>query len=246
MKDNFSAQAAQYALYRPEYPEALYAFLLQHVPARRAAWDCATGSGQAAAELSKHFGVVHATDLSAAMLAQAPALPNVRYAVCPAEQSALADDSVDLITVAQAYHWFRFDAFMAEARRVLRPGGLLAVWGYNLPTITPAVDERLQHFYTHIVGPYWDAERRYVDERYRTVPFGVATEIPCPAFDHATQWTLPQLLGYQDSWSATQHYIRARSTNPVQAFAPELQRVWGDAERLPVWFPIFMRAGRFV
>lgn len=245
MKDNFSAQAAQYAQYRPLYPAALYYFLLQHVPAHNAAWDCATGNGQAALELGKRFDLVYATDQSAAMLVQAPVLPNLHYRCAPAEHSTLPDACVDLITVAQAYHWFRFDAFLAEARRVLRPGGLLAVWGYGLPTITPAIDERLQHFYTQVVGPYWDAERRYVDAGYRTVPFAVKQEIACPAFEFATHWRAAHLLGYLQSWSATQHYKRAQDTDPVQAFAPHLLAAWGDATELPVCFRIFMRAGRF-
>ena len=118
MKDNFSRQSDIYAKYRPAYPQQLYDFIFQHVAGKQAAWDCATGNGQAAKELAKVFDKVYATDISQKQIENAVQQPNIFYSVQPAEQTNFPNNSFDLITVAQALHWFRFDDFYAEVKRV--------------------------------------------------------------------------------------------------------------------------------
>src|SRR4051794_21677502 len=147
-KDHFSGHAAVYASFRPGYPAALFDFATSLAPGRSLAWDCATGNGQATAGLAERFARVIATDASAAQLAQATPHPRIEYRQAPAEQSGLADRSVDLVTVATALHWFDFDRFYAEAERVLIPGGALVAWAYNLPRVSPELDvlmDRLGH-----------------------------------------------------------------------------------------------------
>lgn len=241
-KDLFSAQAAVYAAYRPLYPQALYDFLLSHAPGRAAAWDCATGNGQVAAALAPHFSAVFATDISEAQLQQAPVLPNVHYSVCRAESTPFADHSFDLVTVGTALHWFDFEAFYEEVRRVAKPVALLAVWAYapcRSDAATDAVIERFQH---ETVGDYWDPERRWVDEEYRNIPFPFET-IETPAIFIEVDWSAEQVLGYLESWSAVQHYRKATGEDPLPAVAQELRAVWGTPESKRFRFPLFLKAG---
>ncbi len=243
MKDNFSAQAALYARFRPVYPPELIAHLASLAPNRQYAWDCGTGNGQVAAMLAGHFNQVYATDISEKQLSQAPAHPGIRYALEPAEQCSAEDDAFDLIVVAQAIHWFNFDRFYAQVRRVLQPGGVLAVLGYSIfHTDSPAVDAVIHRFYTEITGPYWDPERRYLDEGYQTIPFPLE-EIRMPDFVMQYRWTLPDVLGYLNTWSAVQHYIRINGEDPVALMEAEFQQAWGGVGEREVRFPLLTRVG---
>ncbi|MGH9903255.1 MAG: class I SAM-dependent methyltransferase [Pyrinomonadaceae bacterium] len=242
-KDYFSGHAVDYAKYRPSYPRALFEYLASVAPGRERAWDCATGNGQAAHGLAEFFARVVATDASASQVENAPAHERITYRVAPAEKTDIDPGSVDLVTVAQALHWFDLDNFYSEVKRVLRPGGLLAVWSYNLLEATPAVDEKLWEFYSETVGPYWPPERRILEERYRTIPFPF-DELKAPAFRMEARWTLPDLLGYLSTWSATKRYIAARGADPVAGIADELLPLWGTPEEeKPVRWPLDVRAG---
>jgi SAM-dependent methyltransferase len=242
-KDNFSRQAGHYAQFRPLYPEALYDFLLSLTSSRGTAWDVGTGNGQVAAQLANWFRHVYATDISASQLEKATLRKNVSYQVCRAESSSFPDNTFDLVTVAQALHWFNFPAFYAEVTRVTRPGALLAVWGYNLLHINPAVDALVREFYHDVVGTYWDTERRHVEASYATVPFPFP-QIAAPSLRMTTHWQRAHLLGYLNTWSAVQGYIRQHGTNPVEALRPCLEAQWPEAETREVQFPLFLRVGR--
>ena len=161
MKDNFSSRSAAYAKFRPVYPQQLYNFLLPLVRIKNIAWDCGTGNGQVAQELAKHFEHVYATDLSEKQIANAIAASNIHYNVGAAEKTEFPDQSFDLITVAQAIHWFDFEKFYAEVKRVIKPEGIIAVTGYGLLAIDDAIDKVVQYFYTNVTGAYWDEEKKF-------------------------------------------------------------------------------------
>jgi ubiquinone/menaquinone biosynthesis C-methylase UbiE len=243
MKDNFSTRADRYAQFRPTYPDALFGQLFNLVPGKQTAWDCGTGNGQVAQRLAPVFHTVQATDISRQQLDNAVDLPNIHYSVQSAEKTNFPDHHFDLITVAQAIHWFDFDAFYAEAHRTLKPRGILAVIGYNLPRFTAAVDTIITGFYRDIVGPYWDKERRYIDENYRTIPFPY-TDLPMPAFTIDVQWSFDHLIGYIETWSAVKHYQKNRSENPVALIEPRLKAAWGESDQLSGHFPILLRVAR--
>jgi SAM-dependent methyltransferase len=242
--DRFSTQSAQYARYRISYPPALYDWLLPQVPGRTHAWDCATGNGQVAAVLAQYFEAVEATDLSASQLRQAPALPNVQYQVSPAEHSPFAVASFDVITVGQAVHWFDEPAWHREARRVLRPGGVLAEWGYQLCRLeTPELNQVLDEFHDVTSAPYWDANRRHIENEYALIPFPFAG-VQHAHFTVEKQWTVADMLNYLRTWSATANYARQHpGADMVALVAAELTRLWGPQARRVV-FPVFARAGR--
>jgi len=246
-EDHFSGHAAAYAAYRPTYPSGLPAFVagLPVPPAdRRLAWDCATGNGQAAHGIVEHFARVIATDASPQQIEHAAPHPRVEYRVAPAESSGLPDASIDLVTVAQAVHWFDFDRFYAEVRRVVAPGGALALWTYDYARISPAIDALVDRLGHETVGAYWPPGRRWVDERYRTIPFPFA-EIPAPPFELLERWPLAPFVGYLRTWSSVQRYLAAHGEDPVAALLPELAEAWGDAETpRDVRWPIFLRCGR--
>jgi len=241
MKDLFSTQAKQYAAFRPTYPEALYDFIFSHLKGRDDAWDCATGNGQVAQRLARHFKNVYATDISQKQLDQALPAGNIHYAVSPAEHTSFPDRQFDLITVGQALHWFNRDAFYAEVNRVAKPGALLAIWGYALLYIAPDLDEAIMDFYENTVGPFWDEARRMVENQYETVSFPF-TPLAAPPLSIETDWTLDHLAGYFSSWSATQKFIQQNGYDPVPAFIKQIAGLWGDGTR-HVRFPIFVRMG---
>lgn len=243
-KDHFSAVAAGYASFRPVYPDALYDFLARQAPGRALAWDCATGSGQAALGLAAYFERVHATDASAEQIANAHRHQRVHYAVEPAEASGLAAGSVDLVTVAQALHWFDLTRFHQEVDRVLRPGGVLAVWTYNLfRTDIPALDALVDRLYGEVLGTYWPFERRLVENGYRDLAFPLAEE-PVPPFEMRSQWDLSHLLGYLRTWSAVKRYREDRGIDPVEHMGGELAAAFGAQAHIDVRWPLAVRMGR--
>lgn len=244
VQHDFGGRAAEYAAFRPDYPAALFEFIARLAPRRRVAWDCATGSGQAAVGLAAYFDRVIATDASAAQLAHARPHPRIEYRVAWAEASGLADASVDVVTVAQALHWLDLDRFYAEARRVLAPGGALVVWTYRDPGLDdPALDAVLQRFSRDTLEPYWHGGRQHVRECYRGLPFPF-TEVPGLTLTLERAWTRAELLGYVRTWSAVGRYIAALGADPVPALEAELAERWGDGEaRHRVRWPLSVRAG---
>jgi ubiquinone/menaquinone biosynthesis C-methylase UbiE len=243
--DHYSSVASRYASFRPGYPAPLFTWLASVAPDRRLAWDCGTGTGQAAVPLADHFDSVAATDPSAAQLAHAPRHRGVHYAVMTAERSALADRSASLVTVAQALHWFDQPVFFAEARRALVPGGVVAVWSYGLLTLQdPTLDDVVRRFHGQTVGPYWPAERRLVDEGFRSLvlPF---ERVEAPSFSMQADWSLEHLAGYLSTWSAVQRARAATGRDPVPEVVGSLLRAWGDegAARRVEW-PMTLLVGR--
>lgn len=242
MKDNFSVQSSLYATFRPTYPRELYDFLLLLTNTKQMAWDCGTGNGQVARVLSNYFDKVYATDISEQQIKQAYKSDNIFYSLSPAEKTSFANNSFDLITVAQAMHWFNFDAFYSEVKRTIKPGGILVVIGYGLFTMNADTDKLINYFYEHIINEYWDVERKYIDEHYTTIPFPFP-EIKSPEVFIQFEWTLEQLTGYLNTWSAVQHYIKANSTNPVNIIYPELQKLFTVNKKQPGYFPVLLRTG---
>ncbi|MBC7947496.1 MAG: class I SAM-dependent methyltransferase [Chitinophagaceae bacterium] len=242
MKDNFSKQAGEYARYRPHYPPELFEFIIAHVTTLEVAWDCATGNGQSALQLARHFDKVFATDISQEQLDAATASEQVVYTRQPAEQTNFPDNYFDLITVSQALHWFNFDSFYSEVNRTGKPGSWLAVWMYSLLRITPEVDEIIERFHYQILGEYWDQERGYVNSNYTTIPFPFA-EIATPTFEMKFHWSLEELEGYLTTWSALQKFIGANNFNPVAGIIDELRPHWKSSE-MNIVFPLYLRMGK--
>lgn len=241
MKDRFSHHASQYAAFRPRYPETLYDFIFSHVKSFDQAWDAGTGNGQAAEVLATRFRKVLATDISSNQLEQAVKRANISYEVA-GETSNLPEKCVDLVTVAQAIHWLDRPKFYEEVRRVARPAAVLAVWVYGLFKISPEIDPLLRHFYAKVVGPYWDPERKLIDEELKTMEFPIE-EIRGREFRMAYRWSLKELEGYLNTWSATQKFIRVNTTNPVGELMRKIAEASNQNE-LTVEFPLFIRLGQ--
>ncbi|MFL6595744.1 MAG: class I SAM-dependent methyltransferase [Chthoniobacterales bacterium] len=243
-KDHFSGHASDYARYRPHYPTEMFAQLASLAPARQLAWDCATGNGQAAVALAPYFARVIATDASGQQIENAAPNERIEYRVAPAESSGLEAGTIDLINVAQALHWFDISAFFAEAERVLKPDGVLAVSAYNLLTVAPEIDAVVNRFYFETTGPYWPPERELVEAGYQTIAFPFR-ELELPRFHMQTGWNLGHLLGYLRTWSATKKFTAGNGYDPVDSLGQELRRLWGDEHQLrEVRWPMTLRVFR--
>jgi ubiquinone/menaquinone biosynthesis C-methylase UbiE len=256
-RDLFSAQSKEYASSRPTYPRALFEFIVGLVTEKTLAWDCATGNGQAALVLADYFKKVIASDISARQLENAQQKSNIKYQIFSAEDTPLKDNSVDLITIAQALHWFDFDRFYNEARRVLRKrkdgktgegGGIIAAWAYGLHTISPQVDKVTHQLYEDILGDkYWPPERKYVEGRYETIPFPFE-QIPVPEFQIQLSWNLSELVNYYRSWSSVQKFIEKNKYDPISEVSRSLEYGWGgknkvDEKRTVAW-PLYVKIGK--
>ena len=240
---HFAAIAADYAAFRPTYPAALFEQIARASPHHARALDCGTGNGQAAQGLAAYFRQVLATDLSPSQLRQAAPHAGVSYAAMRAEHMALPDRCMDCITVAQALHWLSVDEFYAEARRVLHPGGILAVWCYGRVELRPELNPPIQAF-NAAVAPYWPRERSLVDRGYRDLPFPFE-ELPTPPMQLEQDWNLHALLGYAGTWSAVAQYRAVTGVDPVARLRMELERVWGDPATVErARWPLSLRLGR--
>ena len=241
-KDHFSKQAADYAKFRPQYPQELFDYLGKIAPSRRLAWDCGTGNGQAATGLASVFDRVIATDASEKQIANAQPHASVEYRVAAAENSGIESETIDLVTVAQALHWFDLERFYTEVRRVLRPHGILAASAYNLLHIEPAIDDVINRYYYEVVGPFWPPERLLV-ERFCDLPFPFG-ELEPPKFSMRASWNLNQLVGYLRTWSSTQRFIAAKGSDPVSEIITDLSCVWGTPrQKRDVNWPLTLRVG---
>lgn len=241
-KDLFSDQSKAYAAFRPTYPAELFEFVLSDVKNLDRAWDCATGNGQVARDLSKHFRKVVATDLSQQQLDEAFQASNIEYSLSKAEKTSFADDSFDLITVGQALHWINTSEFYPEASRVGKPGSTIAVWGYSMLSVDSQIDKFFNEFYFKTVGKYWDAARRLVENEYTGIDFPFAKKREAK-FQIKTSWSLEQFAGYLTSWSATQKFIKAEGHSPVPEFIQSIRHLWMGEEIKDVRFPVFVKTG---
>jgi len=240
MKDNFSKQAEAYAKYRPQYPSALFEHIISFVKEKKLAWDCGTGNGQTAKELARYFEQVYATDISSKQIEHAVKAHNIIYKTEPAEKTALEENSTDLITVSQALHWFDFDKFYNEVRRVSKPGGLIAVWTYSLLRIDDITNNLVDQYHFEKMKDYWDKERHYVDDFYKTIPFPFE-EIDTAAFAIELNWDLQDLEGYLNTWSALQKFIATNNYNPVAELIERIKQHWPDSEMRKIIFPIHLK-----
>lgn len=243
-KDHFSSHAAQYRDHRPRYPDKLFEIIAANAPAHTAAWDCGCGNGQASVGLARRFDTVYATDASPQQIEAAEPHPRVVYSVAPAERSGLADRSVDAVLVAQALHWFDFEAFYDEVERVARPGALFVAVAYRLAEVGPTIDPVLARFHDETLAPYWPADRAHIDTGYRDIPRRFPA-VRLPPVTMEAMWTLDQMLAYLGTWSSVQRMRAATGGDPLPLLREDLLPVWGDAEaaRLVRW-PLVMLSGR--
>lgn len=239
---HFDHQAANYLQFRPNYPLKLFELLVNVVKAHDLVWDCGTGSGQAAVALARNFKQVIATDINQAPLDQAPKKENIRYQCTAVEKTNIQSGSVDLITVAQALHWFDFNKFYSEVKRVAKPEGIIAAWCYSLGSLNPQIDNLINKLYAEILS--WPTERRYIDEKYQTIPFPFE-KIPVPTLSIDKQINFSELISYISTWSAVKEYQKQHQQNPIALVHQQLQEAWGNTqEKRMISWPLHLLIGK--
>ena len=241
--DHFSDAAEAYAAARPLYPAELYAFVASQAPGRERAWDCATGNGQAALGLAKHFARIEATDASAEQVARAMPHERVRYGVQRAESTDFPAAHFDAVCVAQALHWFDAGAFFREARRVLRPGGVFAAWGYDRLTVSPAFNVAYEQVVLPPLRDYWPKENKRLWAGYSGLDFPFEP-IPAPPFAIEVHWTLRQLLHYIGTWSGAKRYMADGHGDFLERAHAALLPAWGGDGAQRVTMPLHFLCGR--
>lgn len=240
----FSSASDAYKQFRPDYPQSLYQYLADLAPAKELVWDCGCGNGQASVALAEHFWQVKASDVSREQIAEAEPRANILYTVSPADVIDAKDNSVDLVTVAQAIHWFNHSKFFAEVDRVLKPGGVLAIWGYQLLYSDSPLDALIVKLHTDLVGPYWPKGRELLDEGYTRIPFPYP-RLATPPFEMRCRWQLPHLLGYLNTWSAVKAYEKQHRQNPVTLLWDDIVTAWGDdTQSRDVYWPLILYVGQ--
>jgi len=241
-EDHFSAIANEYSRGRFGYPEELFDYLGGLCHQRTVAWDCATGSGQAVPSLAKRFERVVATDISESLLQQAPAIENVTYRCAPAEMSGVPDASTDLVTVAQALHWFCGEPFWREVERVCKPGGVFAFWGYIWPSVDAQVDGIFSRLREKLAG-YWPERSRLIHDGYADVrpPF---EPISSPGFSLSAEWRRADYIAHIRSWSAVRYYAEQNARDIVDPFDADLSRLWSDEKVKAVRWSMILRVYR--
>ncbi|STX42851.1 ubiquinone/menaquinone biosynthesis methyltransferase [Legionella donaldsonii] len=229
---HFNQQTANYLNFRPNYPNSLYQYLSSLAKTHDCAWDCGTGNGQAAVALTNYFEEIIATDVNQAQLDVAPRQQAISYLNCPAEHTPILANSVDLITIAQALHWFNFDLFYKEVRRVSKPEAMIAAWCYSLGKFDVTVlDESITELYETVLGDeYWPKERRFIDDEYRTIPFPFE-KLAAPTFVIEKNMDFAQLIGYLNTWSAVKEYQKREQRNPINLVFKKLESAWGDSQK---------------
>ncbi|MEJ2103115.1 MAG: class I SAM-dependent methyltransferase [Ignavibacteriaceae bacterium] len=243
-EDHFSKLAGTYSKYRPKYPSALYEFISGCCKEHIQAWDCGTGNGQAALELTNYFERVLATDASKEQIEFSQSHPKITYRVELADRVSLENSSTDLVTVAAAVHWFEFEKFYSEVKRVLKPGGIIAVWGYHLFKITPDIDNILIKYYSEILKDYWPERFHYVDTHYEDLPFPFK-ELTTPKFEMITEWDLKQVVGFLNSWSGTKNYEQKTGRHPLNEIWKDLSEAWGNEKlKRKINWPLHLKVGK--
>ncbi len=242
-KDHFSRQADIYLKARPTYPEDLFEYLASISPADELCWDCATGNGQAATSLAKHFKKIIASDGSEKQIANAIKTENVEYRVGTAEESGLENNSIDLIAVATAAHWFNHDLFYKEAIRVAKPNGVLAVWTYSGAKISAEIEEVMEWFMYEYLYDYWPDGRWYVRNKYETLPFPFEP-VKTPDFFCRMNWNKQQWLNYVMSWSSYTNYVAKHNADPIDFLLPKLKSLWNDDEIKEVIWPLHLKCAQ--
>lgn len=239
-KDHFSTGSDEYHKYRPDYPTELFQWLASVSNGHELAWDCATGTGQAARQLAPFYKRIIGTDASRQQINQAETTKNIHYAVATEINPYIAGNSVDLVTIAQAIHWFDTGLFFREVTRVLKPGGALAVWGYNLLHINQDIDVIINDLYWNTLNGFWPKERKILEQGYSTfeLPF---TEIQTPEFEMTQQWNPEQLLGYLGTWSAVRQYMKDKRENPLERVSECIYALWAEKTVLTITWPLTLR-----
>lgn len=241
----FSQSSDQYAKHRPQYPDELFLYLSQICQEHHRAWDCATGSGQAAVSLTNYFSRVEATDISQEQIQNAISHPKVRYSISPAEQTSFESETFDLVTVATAVHWFDQKKFSQEVNRVLKPNGVLAVWTYGMFEIEADIDKIVFEELLKPIDRFWAEGNRQVMNGYKNLVLPFDEIQNTPKFMIQIEWNLSQLLAYLGTWSAVKRYSTEAGDNPIEKLESKLKVIWGELEKEKiVQMPIYFRASR--
>ena len=202
--ESFGAQSDAYREARPTYPLSLFSWIRENAPDNQRALDCATGNGQAAVALASYFDLVDAFDIHKKQIASAIPAHNIHYKVAKAEKLPYQDHCFDVITCAQAVHWFDHPNYWREMQRVAKPNALYCAFGYNRFLASDAMENTLIRPILDVVQPYWSDRNLMVWDGYDPVALKCPLDlIDIPVFKLELNWSVERFIAFMESWSAT-------------------------------------------
>jgi ubiquinone/menaquinone biosynthesis C-methylase UbiE len=234
-----------YAKFRPSYPKELIHQIFESVNKNGTLKivDIGCGSGQATMQLAQYCAEAKLQPQNVSILGLDPSANQIQnandllseseykqfiqYGVSAAESTNIESNSVDIITVAQALHWFDLDVFFKEVDRILKPNGILAVITYDLNKfdIQNAQDELLVLYNDQLGTKYWSPKRKMVDEQYSKVNFPYTNTLKKHVFPYKKNMTVNEYIQYLGTWSAIQKYRTENPDEPIDILEKFKQRL---------------------
>lgn len=238
----FNQESDKYFLNRPRYPLELYRLTRDNCRKRDTAWDCACGNGQVSIDLIPYFSKIEATDINENQLKNSFNDSRISYSLQNSEVTNFPALYFDAVCVAQALHWLDTEKYFAEVKRVLKPGGLFACWGYSFFHVNEEIDTVIRSRLLERIDPYWSAQNRILHNRYRDIAFPFR-KLNLPEIKMAVQWNLNQLLAYLETWSAVKLYREKEQKNIIEELRPLLLQKWDSNENREISMDFFYYMG---
>ena len=243
-KNYFEEKGDEYSQYRPTYPDRLGTLLAQLCQNNEHALEIGCGSGQLSGVLAKNFDVVIATDPSIEQISNAQPYDRVHYQEGSAEKIEMPNNSVDLIVAAQSAHWFDLPNFYEQVKKIGKDQAILALISYGVFSMAGEVGKRFSDFYWQEIHQFWPPERKHIEQGYQSFDFPFA-ELSLPKLSIERHWTIPQMLGYIETWSAVRIARKSDNSSLLEILKRDISSMNSDSdETYRIEWPIVGRVGK--
>lgn len=253
-----ASHARIYSKFRPTYPKALLdiltGYLVRSGSDQDTVVDIGCGSGQSTFYLQDSFKHCIGVDISKAQVQEAQKkceemhCKNVEFRVGNGMDLPMETASANAVTIAQAWHWMaNLEKFYSECKRILKPHGCLAVYGYgNVHLKNELCNQLVRDFYKNTLTGCWHKERCHIDNEYAEVdlPF---SNVERHDIEMPKTYTVEDFIGYVSTWSGYEKYCAINPNNTVLQDLQEKISEHLSSNNTPLLdakFPVFMIIGQ--